>query len=204
MSAMRVCGAVPAGAAPTTTQQVGLYAMSGSQSIRVETYTEALTLSAQPNYIHAGTPVKFTARRANSDSNVVMWGRGWTKDGGVSAAGPSCGLENPCTSPVYGSGTMWVDAGINGHTYRATTHVTVFSSFALDADRTTVDVGDSVTFTPKYDGVPGTAARWLWVPDDTAGDKSKCADNTAGKEFLVPEKCGHLRPRPVAILTLKS
>jgi plastocyanin len=52
--------------------------------------------------------------------------------------------------------------------------VTVYTNFTLDADSTTVYIGDTVTFTPRFDGVAGSAAAWKWIPDDTAGDHVSC------------------------------
>jgi hypothetical protein len=126
--------------------------------------------------------VKFTLKRAdNGDSALWITDRGWTKDANVTAAGPSCSVaDNPCRRPVLGSGTMWAVVNLNGRDYYTTAHVTVYSSFGLDADRTTVEAGDTVIFTPKYDGVVGPAARWRFAPTDTSThDTTACADGVS-------------------------
>jgi hypothetical protein len=59
----------------------------------------------------------------------------------------------------------------------------------LDADKTLALVGDTVTFTPKYDGVPGPAGAWRWAPNDTSThDNTACDGGTASckKQMITP------------------
>jgi hypothetical protein len=156
----------------------GKYLLSGSQTVTVETYNEVLKLTAAPSYIKSGTPVTFTARRSDGGTNVTIWAWHWSKDPGVTASGPSCPNSNPCLSGVNGSGTMSVDGIVNGHAYTASAHVTIYNGFALDADQASVYIGDTVVFTPRYDGIAGSAARWNWVPSDTASRDENCTDVT--------------------------
>jgi hypothetical protein len=59
-----------------------------------------------------------------------------------------------------------------------TARVRVYSSFTLDADKTEIVPGDTVTFTPKLDGTAGKAARWLWRGDDSSVVAAPCAGDT--------------------------
>jgi hypothetical protein len=62
----------------------------------------------------------------------------------------------------------------------ATAHVSVFSSFTLEADKTTAYIGDTVTFTPRIDSATVPAARWRWAASDTSKhDTIACANNVS-------------------------
>jgi len=73
------------------------------------------------------------------------------------------------------------------HGWVATADVTVYSSFSVTADKSSVNEGDSVQFTAKYDGVPGPAPKWKWIATDTSNHVDiKCADGDATCKRSVP------------------
>ena len=82
-----------------------------------------------------------------------------------------CGTSNPCLMNVPVSGTMIAHTWGFGD---ASANVTVYSSFTLNANPSSVYIGDSIAFTPSYDGVAGPAARWGWFPSDTATIDPSC------------------------------
>jgi hypothetical protein len=160
---------------------VGMYSMSGSQTATIEILTDFVHLTPSPA-VKAGQTVHF--QMATDDGTpATVWQWSWTKDPG-SNANPISGCANAwdfCNGTVWGPGTL---SGRTDYGW-ASAHVTVYSSFALDADHLSVMYGDTVTFTPKYDGVAGPAARWQWLPSDTSSDHSACASGvtTCKKEM---------------------
>ena len=155
---------------------IGHYALTASQLVTVEQITDVAHLVANPNYIRASQLVVFTASRDDGQSpGVQSWH--WQVDAG--SAGNSnnpCWWNNPCQLNIDGSGTMTVYTNVGP----ATAHVTVYSRLHARAPtRLSVHPGDSVTFTPKYNGVAGTAARWRWVPSDTSSDHTACANGVS-------------------------
>jgi hypothetical protein len=156
---------------------IGDYALTASQTVTVEQLTNFVHLTAAPAYVHPGQQVTFKVDNDDgTPQTVTRWT--WTRDPGTNANPPNgCGWAiNPCTAAVFGSGTMTASTDY-GAPYA---HVTVYTNFTLDADNTTPFAGDTVTFTPKLDGVTAVAARWRWVPD-TAGtaDVVSCLGGTA-------------------------
>jgi hypothetical protein len=150
------------------------YLLSASQSVTVEQVTDVVHLVANPSYVHANQQVTFTASRDDGEGvSVQSWH--WEPDPGKPGT-PSnpCWWLNPCQFNPKGSGTMTVYTT----TGSATAHVTVYSTFELVADNSTVADGDTVTFTAKYDGVPGPAARWQWIPTAPAPDSAACPHDT--------------------------
>jgi hypothetical protein len=157
------------------TMHVVAYVNGKRQEGSVHITTPALTLTATPAYIKMGQNVTFTPQWSDGRSTVPdMWYWTWTADHPPGNTG--CGYwEDPCTKPVLETGTMKVQLRRNGVDRYATTRVVVYSSYTLDADQTTVHPGDTVTFTPKYDGAPGPAARWKWVADSGSGTTVACS-----------------------------
>lgn len=76
---------------------------------------------------------------------------------------------------MYGPGEFYAETQY-GWTDGA--RVRVFSSFSLDANATAVNGGDTVTFTPKLDGVAAPAAPWKFVPASPPGSTLACVDDT--------------------------
>ncbi len=160
---------------------IGAFQMSGTQTITVEQWEKAVTVTAVPSLVRKNGNVTFTARRTDNGTlpYVDLWT--YTKDPGQVGATPTCWNYNPCTGGVGGTGGVgasgWMKgrAVINGAYYVDSAHVTTYTTFTLDADRSAVYAGDTVTFTPKADGIAAPAARWRFVPDSTA-DTGACAD----------------------------
>ncbi len=74
---------------------------------------------------------------------------------------------------------MKIQVRPNGIIRFASAHATVYTNFTLDADKPSAKWGDTVTFVPKIDGSPASAARWRWVPDDTSThDNVSCPGGT--------------------------
>jgi hypothetical protein len=155
----------------------GMYTLSGEEVVQVETVTEAIRLFANPVAVKANHQVTFTATRFDGRSfSVYSWH--WEPDAGqAGTASDPCWWLNPCQFSVQGSGTMTVHTSVGN----GTAHVVVFAStFDLDADQTTVVAGDTVTFTPRLDGVAGPAARWKWISSDTTvRDATACGDGAS-------------------------
>jgi hypothetical protein len=154
---------------------VGKYDMSTGQVITAEIWTAFLHETASPSAIRGSTSVTFTAS-LDDGSTVVVNRWWWVADAGSSWNwGGTCYQTNPCHATIGGSGTMSVEASVDGGAVQASAHVLSYTSFTLDADKNAANSGDTVTFTPMFDGSAGTAARWRWVPADTStGDSSAC------------------------------
>jgi hypothetical protein len=70
------------------------------------------------------------------------------------------------------------------HFTSSVAHVTVYSSFDLDADRTIILPGDTVTFTPKLDGIATLAQRWTWVSDTDSTEATDCTADSTCKRLI--------------------
>ena len=149
---------------------VGGYLMSGSQTLTVEEITNTFRLTPSEYYVHPGTRVSFTASMADGSplSTTISWG--WIADSlHARTVSNICGQNaNPCSVSPTVSGTVRVAGFVLGKGHEAKGHVTVYSQFTLDADKTTADFGDTVTFTPKLDGKVVIANRWRWQPDSAS------------------------------------
>jgi hypothetical protein len=159
----------------------GKYRLQSQQDLTVEKLTDFVHVNASPSHVKANQQVTFTASR-DDGGRLDMSSWEWRPSVG-NISGP-CGASNPCLMNVPVSGTMIAHTWAFGD---ASADVTVYSSFALDADKTSVRSGDTVTFTPKYDAVAGPAARWKWVPTDTSQhDGAPCTPTEASckKEML--------------------
>lgn len=158
---------------------VWLYSLASSQTISIETF-EGQLLSVTPSAVavRKGTPVSFRA----TSGGVLVSAPHWRFDGdsGITNETGACGLSgpNPCLVTVQNSGTLRVSKYISGRMRATSARVRVYSSFTLDADQTELVAGDTVTFTPKLDGVTGPAARWLWRGDDSTVVAGPCAPGT--------------------------
>lgn len=173
-------GIAGAGSHPTCAPSpgVGAYDLSSNQTVYVEKVTDVAHLVASPSYIKTPTQVTFTASRDDSLTlQVQSWH--WQPNGG-SAITP-CWWLNPCQMTVSSSGTMTVYTNVGP----ATAQVTLYSNFDLDADKSTVAPGDTVAFTPKYDGVAGPAACWQWVPDTGSPDAKICNDASVPRKMAM-------------------
>jgi hypothetical protein len=159
------------------TMHVVAYVNGARQEGSVHITTPALTLTATPAYIKTGANVTFTPQWSDGRSTVPdMWYWTWAPDHPPGNTG--CGYwEDPCTKPVLETGTMKVQLRRNGADRYATARVVVYSLFALDIDRAVALPGEAAVFTPKYDGLPGAAAKWKFIPDDPAGDHIACDNN---------------------------
>ena len=137
-----------------------------------------LVLAASPTSGHSGVRITFTPSWTDGTALTGSVDWQWTPDhspGQTSACGFS-GWNFVCTMQVYESGTMAVILHFSGSDYRASAHVVIYTNFALVADPSNVPIGDTTTFVPLYDGIPGRAARWRWLPADTATGDAQCAD----------------------------
>lgn len=138
-------------------------------------HVTAATLDVSPKaaMVHAGDPVTFSATWSNGASTAnAVWS--WTPDGpsGTTAA---CAPGSTCATHVHESGTMKATITRGGVTRTAQAHVTVFQTFVLAAAPLSIHAGDSVTFTPQYDGSPGPAAAWRWIPDVSPATDVSCS-----------------------------
>lgn len=162
------------------TFHVVAYVNGKRQEGSVHITTPSLTLTANPVAVHAGANVTFTPLWSDGRSTVPdMWQWTWTAD--HPPGHTFCGYtEDPCTKPVQETGTMKVWVRRNTVDRFATARVVVYTDFTLEANRSAVHAGDSVTFTPKYDGVAGPAARWRFAPSDTSvHDNVACANGVS-------------------------
>jgi hypothetical protein len=163
-----------AGAVGQGTTHADLYLLSSAQTLTVEKLTDLVHLTATPSYVHANAQVTFLATRDDGSTGVDSWH--WQPDASQSwSTNTPCWWNNPCLFNVAASGTMTVYTSLG----YANAHVTVYSNFTLTSDKSLANFGDTVTFTPKYDGVAGPAARWRWVPSDTSGDHTACANGVS-------------------------
>jgi hypothetical protein len=156
---------------------IGMYSMAGSQTATVEVLTNFVHLTPAPAAVKAGQTVHFQMS-LDDGTPATVWQWSWTKDPG-SNANPISGCANAwdfCNGTVWGPGTL---SGRTDYGW-ASAHVIVYNNFTVTADSTTVHRGDSVTFTSKYDGTPGPAARWKWIPDDTSSDQVACPSGSSG------------------------
>lgn len=154
--------------------QIGAYDLAGSQNVIVEIVTDAVHLVANPVAIKTPQQVTFTSSR-DDGGNYLINSWLWKPDAGGQLI--PCGPANPCLYNVQGSGTMYVYTTAG----EGSAHVIKYNtSMTLDADQTTVHLGDTVTFTPRYDGIAGPAARWRWIRSDTSvADAVACADGSS-------------------------
>jgi hypothetical protein len=154
---------------------IGDYALTASQTVTVEQLTNFVHLTASPAFVHSGQQVTFNVDNDDGTAQSVS-GWTWARDPGTNANAPNgCFWAiNPCTAAVFGSGTMTASTDYGA----PSAHVTVYTNFTLDVDHGTVNIGDTATFTPKYDGIPGSATRWRWIPNATAPDSTACPNNT--------------------------
>jgi hypothetical protein len=143
-------------------------------------------VTANPAAVKTGGSVTFTA--AWSDGHTITSGEfvdwQWMPDvaPGTTQVCPNwqSPSPNPCTKPVMESGSMRIHVRRGGINKYASAHATVYSTFTLNTDHSSVYPGDTVKYTPLYDGVPGTAARWAWIPSDTAAaDTYRCPDGSS-------------------------
>ena len=129
-----------------------------------------LKLTVNPAGVRTGDSATFTPSWSDNvavtTGNVSAWS--WTADAQPGATSPCAAHVTPCKTKIQESGTMKVSVTRNGVTRTATVHVIVYSTFRLDANPLSVPIGDTTAFVPKYDDAPGPAARWLWIPSDTA------------------------------------
>lgn len=161
---------------------IGMYSMAGSQTATVEVLTDFVHLTPSPVYKKAGQVVHFQMA-LDDGTPATVWQWSWTKDPG-SNANPLSGCANGwdfCNGTVWGPGTL---SGRTDYGW-ASARVNVYNNFTVTADTTSVHRSDSVTFTSKYDGVPGPAARWSWIPDDTSSDHAGCPDGSSGCPKLI-------------------
>jgi hypothetical protein len=161
---------------------IGMYSMAGSQTATVEVLTDFVHLTPSPVYKKAGQVVHFQMA-LDDGTPATVWQWSWTKDPG-SNANPLSGCANGwdfCDGTVWGPGTL---SGRTDYGW-ASARVNVYNNFTVTADTTSVHPGDSVTFTSKYDGITGPAARWRWIPDDTSSDHAGCPDGSSGCRKLI-------------------
>lgn len=156
---------------------IGMFALVASQNVTVEQVTDVAHVVANPVAVHPNQQVTFTASR-DDGGNLIVYNWHWQPDAGQPGNATNlCGGGNPCLMNVPGSGTMLVYTNVGN----PTAHVTVYTNFALSADKTNIVRGDTVTFTPLTDGVPLKAARWRWVADSTPDSPSCASANPACK-----------------------
>lgn len=173
--------------------------MKGGGTMFVVAYVNG---KRQTGSVHIGSPIlrviglPIAVKTGHSATFTASWSDGhtitsgefvdwhWTADvpPGQTQVCPNwqAPSPNPCTKPVMESGSMRIHVRRNGIEKYASAHVVVFTDFKLVADHSSVYPGDTVTYTPLYDGVPGVAERWTWLPADTASaDTQRCTDGTS-------------------------
>lgn len=168
-------------------ENTGLYLLSGSQTLTVQEISDDVLQLQAPAYVHPpGTQVTFTPHLASGQQITATLSWAWTPDAAPDSTKACPSGWQTCPTKVWKSGTMRVVGNILGRMREGKAHVTVYTSFTLDASATSVHVNDTVTFTPKLDGVVATAARWKWRPDDAGvHDSTACASaNSCQKKML--------------------
>jgi hypothetical protein len=156
----------------------GFYLLNGTQTLTV-TYLDGIELNVAPKAVAVkkGTKVTFTARSRGTIVGGAMWK--FIKSDSFPDQTTQCG-PNPCEVTAMNSGTLRATAWLYGRYRSDAAAIRVYTTFTLDADRTLVDYGDTVTFTPKLDGVLANADRWRWVPDaGTFADGVACPNAVA-------------------------
>lgn len=146
----------------------GKYRLESQQDVTVMKLTDFVHLNASPAYVKANQQVRFTASR--DDGGRLDMGS-WEWRPSVGSTQWPCGTANPCLMNVPVSGTMIAHSWAYGD---ASASVVVYSNFTLVADKNSMHAGDTVTFTPLYDGQPSTAARWRWVAADSTAVPASC------------------------------
>jgi hypothetical protein len=102
----------------------GRWLLSSAQTITMNLITDKFVLKASPSDVFAGASVTFTASTkagAGFDPSSLSWN--FVADSGAGAT--YCSTYNPCTQPVWQSGTMTVTGKLLGMTKSASVHVTV-------------------------------------------------------------------------------
>jgi hypothetical protein len=149
--------------------------------------TASLILKADPIAVKVGQAVTFTPSWSDgstiSANQISNWT--WFPDSGASSSPCSSGIL-PCQATINASGKMRVTVSRNGVSRTATVHVAVYAEFTLEANKVAVYVNDTITFTPKLNGVSHPAARWRFIPD-TLTDTVACSDGVTHckKKMLV-------------------
>jgi hypothetical protein len=137
----------------------------------------ALKLTTNTSRVRPGDSVTFTPSWTDGASVSAGNITGWTWTPAVPPGhSTTCATVMPCKAKIQDAGTMKVSVTRNGVTRTAKADVGIYSSFRLDVDRSTALYGDTATFTPKYDDLPGSAARWRWVPADTSSHDTLACD----------------------------
>jgi hypothetical protein len=133
-----------------------------------------------------GHQVTYTASPNPATSTLVVSSWLFVPDDQAAETSSPCGSDNPCVVTADLPGTMTVYGTLDGRWSDADdVHVTPKADFTLHAEPTSVSAGGTVTFTPKLDGEPVTAARWRWEPDDEGeGATEACEGGT--EECVTP------------------
>ena len=130
-----------------------------------------LTLEPSRTSVTAGDSVTFTPRPTPADSGsmeVLTWS--WQPDSGAASA--TCSTSRRCSIAIPRSGTMTVQARVQGTIRTATARVTIIPpSLRLTVDRTSSFPGDTFTFsgdlqpkTASGNNVPHRVVAWRFTP----------------------------------------
>jgi hypothetical protein len=137
--------------------------------------------------VKKGTKVTFTARSRGTIVGSPMWK--FTKSDSLPDQTTPCG-PNPCEVTAMNSGTLRVTAWLYGRYRSDAAAIRVYTSLTLEADSSRVKYGDTVTFTPKIDGLPAAADRWSWKANDLTQVADPCIAIVSGKCKYAPAKPG--------------
>jgi len=149
---------------------------SASQHVAISTWS--LSLTASPIAVHTGQSVAF--KPAWSDgATVVSASWSWRADAGTAKTKACNASPATCTVAVMESGTMTATSTRSGVAQAASFHVRTYTSLSLTVDRSSVNYGDTVTFTPNLDATAGGAARWRWVASSGPTDNASCGNGIA-------------------------
>jgi plastocyanin len=159
------------------------YLFEGGHSVSLSVVEAEIALTAAPTSVFAGDTVTFTLALtpdtvAGNPVPFEITAQRWVRDDGTEGA-PPCTFyaywgfpeSSTCRAPVTESGTLYIDALVNGVAKSVSAHVTVQPvDLTLTADDTEVEAGDTVSFTASGSpsGVTLEVLEWWWVPSGAA------------------------------------
>jgi hypothetical protein len=168
----------------------GFYLMSGSQTVSVQ-LLDGVVLDVDPKMamVKKGTKVEFTATAGGVKVGQPAW-RFIPAPGTENATTGCSDSSNPCTLTINTPGELRVSKFLQGRMRSARAGVAIYSDFSLTADKSAIDSGETVVFTPIVDGAPGAAAKWVWRNASGTSVANPCAKILGGKCSYAPAKSG--------------
>jgi hypothetical protein len=180
------CGANGANPCVVTVKNTGelraaryLYGRWRSASASLSVYTD-FTLSADRSEVPLGATVNFTPKLDGVDGAASRWV--WRPASGGTVGDPCISINNGiCAYGPATSGTMWAYTNSNDS---ASASISVYpAKITLSASSTTVDAGESVTFTATGNFAPMAVQGWAFRP---AGGVGGGATSGSSWETCVP------------------